>query len=254
MKICSLSSGSKGNALFIESTYCRILIDAGISGLKIQTGLQSIGIDPSSIDGIILTHAHADHVRGAGVFSRKFKTPIYGHPETLDSISHYLTRFEKIIPWKSSFQVKDLIFTPFPLSHDAIPTVGYLITDLQHTFAICTDLGVVTDTVIENLKQAGTLILESNHDPELLLNGPYPWELKERISSRVGHLSNHDTGKLLQTILKGQVSNVFLAHLSEENNTPELALQTVTEYIGVGFVDRIEIFAQGKVSKIFDIT
>jgi len=252
MKICSLSSGSKGNSLFVESTYARILIDAGISGLKIQTGLESIAVDPSSIDGIILTHAHADHVRGVGVFSRKFDTPIYGHPETLDSISHYLTRFEKVTSWKFSFQIKDLTFTPFLLSHDAIPTVGYLITDLHHTIAICTDLGVVTETVINNLKQAETLILESNHDPELLLNGRYPWELKERISSRVGHLSNHDTGKLLKTILKGQIPNIILAHLSEENNTPELALQTVTEYIGERFSDRIEIFSQRKVSKIYD--
>lgn len=252
IKICSLSSGSKGNSIYIETGDTRILIDAGLSGLQIQKRLISIGVDPHSIDAIVLTHAHLDHVRGVGVFSRKFGTAIHGHPETLDSITRHLRGSEPLIPWRAGFRIGHFQFFPFPVSHDAYPTVGYRISAGSKTLAVCTDLGVVTGEVIDNLQRCQFLILESNHDPDMLMNGPYPWELKERIASRVGHLSNHDTGLLLKNILNGRIRQILLAHLSDENNTPELARGTVLEYLGNGHSDIIRVLEQRTVSSVFE--
>ncbi|GAB4370931.1 MAG: MBL fold metallo-hydrolase [Calditrichia bacterium] len=253
MKICSLSSGSKGNSLYVESAYARILIDAGISAQQIKERLRSIEVDPAEIDALVLTHSHNDHVRGAGILSRQMGIPIYAHPETLDSISYLMRRKEILKPWSESFSIKDLTFHPFRLSHDAFPTFGFLISNPTPKLAVCTDLGLVTGEVLENLRQARLVIIESNHDPEMLMNGPYPWELKERIASRVGHLSNHDTGLLLKNILNGNLNRIFLAHLSEENNTLDLAKNTVLEYIGPGWETQVEIFQQKTVSPIFEI-
>ena len=253
MKICSLSSGSKGNCLYIESEYTRILIDLGLSAHQIKERLEEIKIPADSINAIILTHSHTDHVRGTGTFSRRFNTPIYAHPDTLDDISYLIKQNEPIKPWRDSFYINDLHVTPFQLSHDAFPTYGYLISDGNKKIGICTDLGIVTHTVIEHLQQANFLIIESNHDSEMLRNGPYPIELKERIISRVGHLSNCDTGELLKELLNGRVNQIVLTHLSEENNTPELARETVIEYIGHQFSNMIDIFEQKKVSPIFEI-
>ena len=252
MRICSLASGSKGNSLFIESQNTRVLIDVGLSGRQISDRLESISVEPESINAIVLTHAHNDHIRGSGVFSRKFNTPIYAHPDTLDSITHLLRQREKIIPWKEPFRVGDLLFTPFPLSHDAFPTVGYLITGGDKKLAVCTDLGIVTEQVASHLSQAQFLIIESNHDPDMLINGPYPWDLKERIASRVGHLSNRDTAESLKDIINGRIQKILLAHLSEENNTTELALNTVLNHTGRHLEEILEVIEQKKVSPVYE--
>ncbi|UCF65466.1 MAG: MBL fold metallo-hydrolase [bacterium] len=248
MRICSLASGSRGNSLFIESENARILVDAGLSALQIKNRLQSIDIDPCTIDAIILTHSHRDHVSGTDVFSHQFQVPIYGHPDTLDSLTYMFKRNQKIIPWTGEFIIEDMIITPFRVSHDAFPTVGYRISAREKTMAVCTDLGVVTEEVEQNLKKAHFLVIESNHDPDMLMNGPYPWELKERIASRVGHLSNHDTGAFLKKILNGRMNKILLAHLSEENNLAELAKNTVIDYLGSQHELMIDIIEQRKVS------
>ncbi len=252
MKICSLSSGSKGNSLYIESEYGRLLIDVGLSARQICKRLESIEVDPASINAIVITHAHRDHVHGVGVFSKQFNTPIYGHPETLDRISYLLKYQQTLVPWQHKFSIKDFDLTPFKVSHDANPTVGYLVSSGNNRFAVCTDLGVVTPEVVENLSQAQFILLESNHDPDMLMNGSYPWDLKERITSRVGHLSNHETGLLLKSVINGSIRQILLGHVSEENNTPELAKNTVLEYIGPIFSDMVEVLEQRKVSKIFE--
>jgi phosphoribosyl 1,2-cyclic phosphodiesterase len=251
MKICSLASGSKGNSIFIESASTRILVDAGLSALQIKNRLKSIEIAPESLDAIIITHAHRDHVAGIDVLSHQFDIPVYGHNDTLKNLAYILRRTKNIIPWKKQFHIKDLTLKPFPVSHDAIPTVGYLITDSRFSMAICTDLGIITREVEEHLTQARVVVLESNHDPDMLINGPYPWELKERIASQVGHLSNHDSGNFLKSILNGQIQKILLAHLSEENNYPELAKNTVLDYIGYQHVDLVNVLGQRKVSPIF---
>lgn len=252
MRICSLASGSKGNSLFIESDHTRVLIDAGLSTLQLSKRLKSIDIEPETINAIALTHAHNDHVRGAGVFARHYNTPVYGHPDTLDDIAYLFKRIETIIPWKEPFMIGDLNFKPFPVSHDAFPTVGYIISVGRKSVTICTDLGIVTPEVLTHLALAQFLIIESNHDPDMLMNGPYSWELKERIASRVGHLSNQDTGLLLTDIYNGRIQKILLAHLSDENNTPELAKNTVLEFIGQNNQDVVEVIKQNKVSSIYN--
>ncbi len=253
MRICSLSSGSRGNSLIIESENTRILVDAGLSCKQIKTRLQSIGIDPQTIQGIVLTHAHRDHVSGADVFSFQFDVPVYGHTDTLNTLTYHFKRNNKIIPWTGEFIIEDMVLSPFRVSHDAFPTVGYLISANGKTMSVCTDLGVVTPVVQENLKLSQFLVIESNHDPDMLANGPYPWELKERITSRVGHLSNHDTGVLLKKILNGHMHKILLAHLSEENNSLKLAKDTVLEYIGGQHEDLIDVIEQRKISKIYEL-
>jgi phosphoribosyl 1,2-cyclic phosphodiesterase len=253
MKICSLSSGSKGNSVFIQSEHGRILVDAGLSASQLKKRLESIGIDPVTIDAIVITHAHQDHVQGSAVFSRQFDTPIYGHPDTLDELTYIFNSDVSVIPWTSSFFIKDFHLKPFRLSHDAIPTVGYGISAAGKELVICTDLGVSTQEVEENLRGVNFVILESNHDLDMLMKGPYPWELKERIASRVGHLSNHETGSLLKSILNGRLQKIVLAHLSEENNSPDLAKDTIIEYIGPQFEDIIDTLEQRKVSSMYDL-
>ena len=252
MKICSLSSGSKGNSLFIETQDTRILVDAGLSALQIKTRLESIQIDPKTIDGIVLTHAHRDHVNGADAYSVQFGVPIYGHPDTLDELTYLFKKSKAIIPWSGVFSIKDLLLEPFRVPHDSHPTVGYRISSQRKTIAVCTDLGTTTREVEENVTNVDCLLIESNHDPEMLINGPYQWELKERIASRVGHLSNHDTGALIKKIINGRMEKILLAHLSEENNTPDLAKATILEYIGYQAEEFIDVIEQRKVSDIFN--
>jgi phosphoribosyl 1,2-cyclic phosphodiesterase len=253
MRVCSLASGSRGNSIFIESDDCRILIDAGISALKIKNGLMTIGIEPDSIDAIILTHAHRDHVNGAGVFSYQFKIPVWGHPDTLDRLSYLFGRNQEIKPWSGSFIIKNIKLSPFPVSHDAIPTVGYRLQSNGKTAAICTDLGIVTPEVENYLRESNLLIIESNHDPEMLRSGPYPIELKMRISGELGHLSNYQTGTLLRKIITSDIKAILLAHLSEENNRSDLAKETVLDYIGAEFEGQITTIEQQIISPIFEI-
>ena len=251
MRFCILASGSKGNSIFVETDAVRVLIDVGLSARQIENRLRQIDIPPESINAVVLTHDHNDHVRGVGVFARRFRVPVYGHPQTLDNITYLFRGQETLRPWNAPFQIEDLQFTPFPLSHDSDPTVGYSIEHHGRRLVICTDLGVVTPVVKTHVAQANALLLESNHDPEMLMRGPYPWHLKERIASRVGHLSNHNAGVLLREVLNGKLNHVILGHLSEENNRPELARETVLDYVGYTFNDQLSVIEQKTISPIF---
>lgn len=253
MRYCILASGSKGNSTFLETQYARILVDVGLSAKKIEDRLRKLDVDPQSIDSIVLTHAHTDHVRGVGQFAFKHKIPIYAHPDTLDEITQRLKPDQKIEPWQESFYIKDVSFTPFNLSHDCYPTFGYLIQENSKTLAICTDLGVATESLKEYLQKANVLILESNHDQKMLLNGTYPWYLKERIASRVGHLSNLEAGELLLSIYTANLEKVILAHLSEDNNTSQRARNTVLEIVGNHLESYIDVIEQRKMSDIFQM-
>lgn len=253
MRYCILASGSKGNSTFIETNYARILVDVGLSAKKIEDRLKKLEVDPQGIDSIVLTHAHNDHVRGAGQFAHKFKIPIYAHPETLDEITGQLKPGQKIEPWHGAFHIKDALFTPFPLPHDCYPTFGYLIHENSNILAICTDLGVATENVKEHLSKASTLILESNHDPMMLMSGTYPWRLKERIASRVGHLSNVEAGEVIQEVFGSNMEKIILAHLSEDNNTAQIALDTVLEIVGDRLGSCISVIEQRRMSDMFEL-
>jgi phosphoribosyl 1,2-cyclic phosphodiesterase len=224
LEVCLLASGSKGNAIYIGSGGSRILIDAGLSGREIQGRLGSIGVSGEDLDALLVTHEHTDHCRGLGPLARKFALPVYLHPLTrlaLPSLGKVgvINEFEA----GDCFILKDFRVETFPLSHDAAAPVGYTVETREGKIGIATDLGIATRLVADRLRGCRVLILESNHDEEMLRDGPYPWPLKQRIRSNHGHLSNTASARLLEDLLWEGLDAVFLAHLSEVNNHPSLA-------------------------------
>ncbi|MBA4541907.1 MULTISPECIES: MBL fold metallo-hydrolase [Thermoactinomyces] len=231
MKFSVLASGSTGNALFIESDKTRILIDAGLSGKQLEERMKKIDIDPSTIEAIFVTHEHIDHVRGLGVMARRHQIPVYMNeatwlslPSTVGEIPEPL---QNVLETGAALQFQDLTIESIPISHDAAEPVGYQIRQGRECLATVTDLGYVSKRIVDQVNGADTLIWESNHDVEMLRMGSYPWNVKRRILSDTGHLSNEDAGAALTEILKGIGENVYLAHLSRDNNMSELAHLTV---------------------------
>ena len=224
MRVCLLASGSKGNALYIEAGESRILIDAGLPARELIRRLAAVGVDAAGLNAILISHEHGDHVRGAGVLSRKFRIPVFvSYPTHRQAQAVFdstpVTEFES----GYSFALRDLLIDPFPITHDASDPVGFTIESGEGKVAVATDLGTATRLVVEKLKGSRILVLESNHDDEMLLQGPYPWHLKQRIKSRHGHLSNDDSAALLADVLHPSLEGLFLAHLSEVNNDPRVA-------------------------------
>lgn len=232
MQLHILASGSTGNAVLIEMGGRKILIDAGISARRIERGLSEVGIQLSNLDGILITHEHSDHIKGIEVLVRKHHLPVYARPATWGAM-----RGRDKIPREyrrelgDSLDVGAIKIVPFAISHDAADPVGFCFYYQQTKWVLATDLGVVTRSVEEALAYADVAILESNHDVEMLQAGPYPQFLKQRIKSSVGHLSNHDAGQLLARTPRQRVMQVFLAHLSQQNNLPPLAERTVREVL-----------------------
>jgi phosphoribosyl 1,2-cyclic phosphodiesterase len=232
LRVCLLASGSKGNSIFIETQESRILIDAGLSGKEIQKRLAAISVEPADIDALFITHEHSDHVRGVIPFSNRFKTPVFVHYKTRGAFPDAdRLKVHQEFDSGDPVQLKDLKITPFPLTHDAVAPVGFTIETIQGKIGVATDLGVATRLVADQLKNCRILVLESNHDEEMLRDGPYPWELKQRIRSRHGHLSNNASAELLTTLLWENLEAVFLAHLSEQNNKPGLAEKTARKVL-----------------------
>ncbi|WP_243373533.1 MBL fold metallo-hydrolase [Geotalea sp. SG265] len=254
MRACLLASGSKGNSLFIDTGETKILLDAGLSAVEILRRLNAIGVEGSEIDAIMVSHEHQDHVRGAGALARKLKIPVILSYPTHKEISRHLAKTQ-VIEFESgySFCFRDLAIDPFPITHDACDPVGFIIESSEGTMGIATDLGIATRLVVDKLQKCRILIVESNHDEEMLMNGPYPWHLKQRIRSRHGHLSNNDSAALLEEILHPNLEGVFLAHLSETNNDPNLAHNTATAMLDCQNIcsPRLIVGAQDQASAVF---
>jgi phosphoribosyl 1,2-cyclic phosphodiesterase len=232
VRVCLLASGSKGNSIYLETGGCRILIDAGLSASELLRRLGSVGIDGSELDAILISHEHTDHVRGAGTLARKLKKPILVSHQTHRAGSSNFGKAD-IIEFESgsNFVFNDIRIDPFPITHDAADPVGFIIESGEGRFGIATDLGIATRLVKEKLKGCRVVVLESNHDEEMLQNGPYPWYLKQRIKSRHGHLSNRESAELLDEIIHPGLRAVFLAHLSEVNNDPTVALDAANSLL-----------------------
>jgi phosphoribosyl 1,2-cyclic phosphodiesterase len=229
LAICTLASGSKGNATYISNGYTSILIDAGLSGIELQRRLAARGLNPADLDAIIVSHEHNDHIKGVGILSRRYKLPVYINQHTHAAWTkagrpHAIKSFE----CGTTFALSNLSIHPFSISHDAEDPAGFVIDCNGTRMAIATDLGTATAMVKEHLKHCALLILEANHDPQMLETGPYPWPLKQRIQSRIGHLSNTDSRKLLHELQHDKLRHVILAHLSEINNTPQKAFAEVS--------------------------
>ncbi len=253
LSISPLFSGSSGNAILISSGRTRILIDAGVSCKRIEEALKYIGEDVSCLSGILITHEHTDHTAGAQVLSRKHGIPVYATEPTWISMPKVdiPARLARMIS-KTDFYIDDLLIEPFDLPHDAADPVGYCVSCGALKAAVATDLGYFPKAMEDKLKHCGLVVLESNHDLQMLVNGRYPYVLKQRIKSRHGHLSNADAADAAVKLACAGVTSILLGHLSRENNSEQLAYRTVTDTLlesgitpgkdlslGIAFRDRV---------------
>lgn len=232
MQIHILASGSTGNAVFVELGGTRLLVDAGISCRRIERGLAEVGLRVGDLDAILVTHEHIDHIRGLDVLVRKHQVPVYARPATWEMVS-----FKDRLPGDCcqelgrEMELGNIFLEAFTTSHDAVDPVGFCLYYRQIKWVIATDLGMVTDRVGQALNSADVMVLESNHDIEMLRNGPYPAFLKKRIRSPKGHLSNDDAAQALARNSWKTGAHVFLAHLSQKNNRVDIAEKTVVDVL-----------------------
>jgi phosphoribosyl 1,2-cyclic phosphodiesterase len=227
IRLTVLGSGSAGNATCIAGDATSLLVDAGFSCRGLAGRLRAAGIEPESVDGLLITHEHADHVRGAARFSRTFRVPLYCSAATFRAAG--LDR-EKPVEWIAvragrTFPLGSFEVTPFPVPHDAVETVGYVVQQEGRRLGYATDLGHGAASVREGLRGCDLLVLESNHDVELLRNGPYPENVKQRVLGRHGHLDNESAAALLLEVAGERTRRVVLAHLSRTNNRADLAVE-----------------------------
>ncbi len=240
MRLCSIASGSSGNCIYVGSDCAHVLIDAGISGRRVEAGLNSLELTGRDLDGILITHEHSDHIKGLGVIARKYGIPIYATGGTVDamvrsgSLGKIPEGIFREIREDEPFLIKDLVVNPFTIPHDAAQPVGYRLECGEHSVGIATDLGKYNEYIIENLQNLDALLLEANHDIRMLQVGRYPYYLKQRIMGDRGHLSNENAGQLLCRLLHDNLKAVFLGHLSKENNYEELAYETVCSEVTMG--------------------
>lgn len=233
LSFCSLYSGSSGNSLFIQTPNTKILVDAGVSSKKIETALEDIKIDPHTLDGILITHEHTDHVQGLGTFSKKFDLPVFVNQETLDAMPKQRDKIDnkniKTFKINDQFSIGDIDIKPFSIPHDAANPCGFNIWKDHKKLSIATDIGHMTNNILKQLEESLFIMLEANYDPEVLRCSSYPFTLKSRIAGPTGHLSNEIAGKTISHLLKSGLKNAMLGHLSKESNFPELAYQTVMD-------------------------
>lgn len=233
-KFCSLYSGSTGNSSLIQTNTTKILVDAGESAKKIADALISLNIEPTQIDGILITHEHSDHVKGLGTFSKKYNVPVFANLETWDAMP---TQKEKVCANNinifefKEFNIGDISVLPFSIPHDAANPCGFSLSHDGKKISIATDIGHMTTNIVDNLTNSSFILLESNYDPNILKCSPYPYPLKQRILGPNGHLPNEMAGKTISYLANHGLNTVMLGHLSKENNFPELAYKTVVEQL-----------------------
>ncbi len=234
MQITVLASGSSGNALIVSSAETSLIVDAGISARRVADSIAGSGIASATLAAVLVTHEHSDHISGLGPIARRFDLPVLASEGTHASLDGRLgtCRERVVVGAGRRLTVGDLAVTPFSVSHDSAEPVGYSITDGRHRVAIATDLGVVGRSVRHHLELADCVVFEFNHDERMLIDGSYPWPLKRRIMSNIGHLSNGTAARELERLAEGPMSTLILAHLSRENNEPGLALEAASEVLG----------------------
>lgn len=230
MKIYILASGSKGNSTLIESNNTRILIDAGINYLRIGNTLKKYDIDPYSLDGIIITHTHSDHISGLASVVKKLDIPVVIKEDLKKEVSKIVSEDHIEVVEDNSFSIKGLDIETIKLSHD-VPCYGIIIGDGEKRILYLTDTGYINRKYIDVTKNLDAYVIESNHDEKMLMEGPYPYILKQRVIGDKGHLSNRSTGQYLNKVIGDKTKCIVLAHISENNNLPELALEQVKEEI-----------------------
>ena len=240
MIFCPLYSGSSGNSVFVASENTKILVDVGMPGKSIESALKHINQSPNDIDGIFITHEHSDHIKGAGIISRRYDIPIYANENTWKAMENKIGNIKdhniKIIN-NNYVDINDMHIVNFSISHDAAAPIGYALYSGNKKACIATDLGYFSEEVKAIIKDADVILLESNHDVEMVKFGPYPYPLKRRILSDVGHLSNDACGKAIVEIMNDKQKHIILGHLSNTNNFPDLAYQTVINILKENYIE-----------------
>lgn len=249
MKVCNLASGSKGNSTFIQTKNHNILIDIGVTTLYIETNLKEIGIDPKSIDLVLITHAHTDHTGGLKVFNKKYHPKVYISDKIIKEAKLNKDDYDVL---DNLDDITDIKISEIELSHDVTDIKGFIIEEDKSSMVYITDTGYINKNYFDILKNRSLYIFESNHDVEKLMNNPkYPHHIKIRILSDKGHLSNEDSSYYLTKLIGNDTKEVVLAHLSEENNTEELAYNTLKSKLDKTV--RISIARQNEKSELFEI-
>lgn len=220
--------------MFVSSNNAKILVDAGLPGKNIENALKDIEQNPAEIDAIFVTHEHSDHIKGVGVLSRRYNIPVYANEATWKAMEGSIGSVKehniKLIH-RDSVAIKDLDIVAYDIPHDSVSAQGYAVYEGKKQISIATDLGHFSEEVKKNIENANVILIESNHDVEMLKFGPYPYNLKRRILSNIGHLSNEDCGAAIVQLIKDERKRVILGHLSNTNNYPELAYQTVVNIL-----------------------
>jgi phosphoribosyl 1,2-cyclic phosphodiesterase len=253
LSFCSLSSGSNGNCYYIGNEFHGILIDAGISATSIRRLLKNMNISMQTIMGVLITHNHIDHIKGLEVLTRKNNLPAFTTHNIWESILSPHLKITKDcirrIPIQQRFHIAGFDLVAFPVCHDAPETIGYQISSGGKKITIVTDLGHICETSAPYIKEANLLVIESNYDEQMLVNGSYPYFLKKRIRSDHGHLGNHQVSGFLAEVINDNLSYICLAHLSKNNNTPEKALQSLRQAFtqrGIKLIDQHRILVLGR--------
>ena len=253
----TLASGSEGNCLLVSCGGTHLLVDAGISLRRITTALATLGLQMADIGGILLTHAHTDHVCALNTLTRRHATPLYASAGTASQIAERcITAVPQLrtVRHGERFAVGTIRVTPFPTAHDAWGSTDYRLDTEAGSIGVLTDTGYVTDEAFDTLRGVELLVLESNHDIETLRSGPYPYYLKERILGAYGHLSNDDAARFTVEMARCGTREIILAHLSRENNTPAMALHTVERALSAnGLAPRLSAAPRKELSRAYEV-
>jgi phosphoribosyl 1,2-cyclic phosphodiesterase len=250
MRFASLGSGSEGNALVVESGDTRVLIDCGFTVRDTASRLARLDLEPRGISAILVTHEHADHACGVAAFATRYRIPVWLTFGTLEMLGERFSRMERVYGFDShdKFAIGALEIRPFPVPHDARDPVQFVVSDGNHRLGLLTDIGTTTRYVETSLSGCDALVLECNHDLDMLADGDYPWPLKQRISGRFGHLHNEASAALLAALDKSRLKHIVSAQLSQQNNTPEKARAALASALNctpdwIGIADQINGFA-----------
>ena len=244
-----LASGSTGNAIYVGTEKHKLLVDAGLSGKKLEELFAKAHLDPKDLDGLLVTHEHSDHIKGLGIFARRYKLPIYANAKTWDAMSGLIGEIP--VDQKFHFDMEtvktfeDLDVESFGVSHDAAEPMFYVFHHEGKKLSIATDLGYVSDRIKGTIRDSDMMVFESNHDINMLMMGRYPWNVKRRILGDMGHVSNEDAGAALADVIGDQTKRIYLAHLSKDNNMKDLArlsVQQTLEQNGFLIGDKIDLY------------